>query len=191
MDGNETTPAVDTVRPLPARPLPLHLQFALPDLTCKHICPFSRRVGLKNATAPGCMAGRGTHCRKPNQSGGVTMFHRVTIIGFVGQDPQMRYTARRHAGHQLFGRHPPGRVQGARRPAAPRLEGVPQRQELGADHLVPGDLLAQAGRGGEPVPGEGLAGVRRGRAARATPRTAARTRASGRGTTASTGPATR
>jgi hypothetical protein len=59
--------------------------------------------------------------------------------------------ARRHARHQLFRGHPPGCVQGARRPVPRGLEGIPQRQELGADHVDSRDLLAQASGGREPV----------------------------------------
>ena len=59
-------------------------------------------------------------------------------------------------GHPLLRHRPPGGIQGAGRRLPLRLEGVAQWQELGAHDVVQSDLLAQPGRGGDPVPGEGL-----------------------------------
>ena len=80
------------------------------------------------------------------------MFHRITIIGFVGPDPQIRCTedgtpvtnfsvATRQASARA---QPSGGVQGARGRLPQRLERVAQRQELGAHDLVSGHLLAEA-----------------------------------------------
>jgi hypothetical protein len=42
------------------------------------------RVGVRGS--------HGTDCQNPNHTGGAEVFHRITLIGFVGQPPQMRYT---------------------------------------------------------------------------------------------------
>ena len=94
------------------------------------------------------------------------MFQHIPIIGFISQSPQMLHapdgtpaTNFSVATRQIVSKEPVATCP-------QRLERVPQRQQLGADHLVQGDGLAQARRGGEPVPGEGLTGLCRGRAAR-------------------------
>ncbi len=79
------------------------------------------------------------------------MFHRVTLIGHVGQDPQMRYTP---DGTPVTNISVATRTSLSKdtQPELPgRVEGIVQRQGVGADHLVAGDLLAQAGRDRQPI----------------------------------------
>jgi hypothetical protein len=78
------------------------------------------------------------------------MFHRITIIGFVGQAPQMRYTE---------DGTPVTNFSVATRRLPHWLEGIPQRQELGTHDMVQGDVLAQAGGGRERVPGQRPTGL--------------------------------
>jgi hypothetical protein len=47
------------------------------------------------ATASGCVAVTELAATIQIQAGGETMFHRITLIGFVGQDPAMRYAPAR------------------------------------------------------------------------------------------------
>jgi hypothetical protein len=100
------------------------------------------------------------------------MFHRVTIIGFVGQNPQMRYApngtpatvfsvaTRQVVSKERFAGCPTGRKESLH---GKNWELMTLRLRSG-QALVQGDGLTQPGRSSEPVPGKGFADLCRGRA---------------------------